>query len=95
MCNELLGENGHKKSDRFLSTLRPFKLMLSSECDLQGECVLELLEIHRFLFFYDHCPKVFDNVAKCILYSVVFTLLGAQVIAWQLTTMDRLKSLAF
>ena len=31
--NKVLGENGRKKSDRFLSTLRPFKLTLSSECD--------------------------------------------------------------
>ena len=31
--NKVLGENGRKISDRFFSTLRHFKLVLSSECD--------------------------------------------------------------
>ena len=31
--NKVLGENGRKKLDRFFSTLRPFTLVLSSECD--------------------------------------------------------------
>ena len=47
--------------------------------------MLALFDIYGFLLFYDHRPKVFDNVFKFILYSIVFTLLGAQWIAWQLT----------